>query len=149
MTDAPAGFYRALLLLLVLACGGCASLSTGTRDRAQGVAFAARSRALTCGQSDACAIPSPLRALGDAALAASTPDAPRHSVVIVDRGPDALLARVNLIRSARHSIALQTYIFDEDDAGHLILEELIAAARRGVRVRLIVDAFRSAESWST
>ena len=149
MTDAPAGFYRALLLLLVLACGGCASLSTGTRDRAQGVAFAARSRALTCGQSDACAIPSPLRALGDAALAASTPDAPRHSVVIVDRGPDALLARVNLIRSARHSIALQTYIFDEDDAGHLILEELIAAARRGVRVRLIVDQLSALRKAST
>jgi len=34
---------------------------------------------------------------------------------------------------------VQTYIFDEDDAGHLFLDELLAAARRGVRVRVLVD----------
>jgi putative cardiolipin synthase len=81
---------------------------------------------------------SPLRDLG-ARLRRSTPDAPRHYALILDRGPDALLARVNLIRSARHAIDLQTYIFDEDDAGHLVLDELLAAARRGVRVRMLVD----------
>src|SRR5690606_31982457 len=36
-------------------------------------------------------------------------------------------------------IDLQTYIFDEDDAGHLVLDELMAAVRRGVRVRVLVD----------
>ena len=80
-----------------------------------------------------------MRELGDRAFAASTPDAPRHYALLLDRGPDALLARVNLIRAARRSIDLQTYIFDEDDAGHLVLDELIAAARRGVRVRVLVD----------
>ncbi|NUS39279.1 MAG: phospholipase D family protein, partial [Lysobacter sp.] len=54
-------------------------------------------------------------------------------------GHDALLARLNLLRSATTSIELQTYIFDEDDAGRLVLDELLAAARRGVRVRVLVD----------
>src|SRR5690606_24394467 len=40
---------------------------------------------------------------------------------------------------ARSSIDLQTYIFDEDDAGRLVIDELLAAARRGVRVRVLVD----------
>jgi len=73
--------------------------------------------------------------------AASTPAvaAPRHYALILDYGQDALLARLNLIRGAQRSIDVQTYIFDEDDAGHLILDELLAAARRGVKVRLLVD----------
>src|SRR5690606_531063 len=50
-----------------------------------------------------------------------------------------LLARLSLVRSAQRTIEVQTYIFDEDDAGHLFLDELMAAARRGVRVRVLVD----------
>ncbi len=64
---------------------------------------------------------------------------PQHYALILDYGQDALLARLNLIRSAQRSIDIQTYIFDEDDAGHLILDELLGAARRGVKVRLLVD----------
>jgi phosphatidylserine/phosphatidylglycerophosphate/cardiolipin synthase-like enzyme len=64
---------------------------------------------------------------------------PRHYALILDYGQDALLARLDLIRGAQRSIDIQTYIFDEDDAGHLILDELLAAAKRGVRVRLLVD----------
>ena len=131
--------HRIAWLLLALACSGCASLSNAQRDAAQRIAVQGRSADITCQAPDACARPSPLRALGDEALAASTPAAPRHFAVLLDRGPDAMLARLNLIRSARRSIDLQTYIFDEDDAGHLVLDELVAAARRGVQVRMIVD----------
>src|SRR5690606_22807755 len=63
----------------------------------------------------------------------------RHYALLLDYGQDALVSRLDLIRSARHSIDLQTYIFDEDDAGHLVLDELMAAVRRGVRVRVLVD----------
>lgn len=78
------------------------------------------------------------------AMPAPQPDAPqagvpRHYALILDYGQDAMLARLDLIRGARRSIDVQTYIFDEDDAGHLILDELLAAARRGVKVRLLVD----------
>src|SRR3546814_2740 len=92
-----------------------------------------------CDRADACADPSPLRALGTRAYALSSPEAPHHYALLLDYGQDALLARLNLIRSARRAIDLQTYIFDEDDAGHLVLDELLVAARRGVQVRVLID----------
>jgi phosphatidylserine/phosphatidylglycerophosphate/cardiolipin synthase-like enzyme len=73
---------------------------------------------------------------------AATPAAagkPQHYALILDYGQDALIARLDLIRGAQRSIDIQTYIYDEDDAGHLILDELLAAAKRGVKVRLLVD----------
>ena len=51
----------------------------------------------------------------------------------------ALAARVNLIQAARHSIDVQTYIWDQDDVGQLMLDQLVQAARRGVRVRILAD----------
>ena len=131
---------RALLAgLLALGCGACVSLSPAQRERAEAITVLARSTVIECQRADACAQPSSLHALGARALAASTDGAPRHFALILDRGPDAMLARINLIRSATRSIDLQTYIFDEDDAGHLVLDELLVAARRGVRVRVLID----------
>jgi phosphatidylserine/phosphatidylglycerophosphate/cardiolipin synthase-like enzyme len=131
---------RACVLALALACSACASLSPAQRDRAgQLVAAARATTTVNCAEADHCARPSPLHALAARAFAQSTPEAPRHYALILDSGHDALLARVDLLRSATTAIDLQTYIFDEDDAGHLILDELLAAARRGVRVRVLVD----------
>ncbi len=73
------------------------------------------------------------------AVTAAGNSAPQHYALILDYGQDALLARLDLIRGATRSIDVQTYIFDEDDAGHLILDELLTAARRGVKVRLLID----------
>lgn len=133
------GLLRAGTLLLALACGACAGLRPAQRAHVAQLVANARSTALTCDRADACARPSPLHALAARAFAESTPDAPRHYALILDSGHDALLARLNLLRSATKSIDLQTYIFDEDDAGRLVLDELLAAARRGVRVRVLVD----------
>lgn len=130
---------RAFVALLALACGGCGSLSALQRDQAAAIALQARSDVVACQAEDACAQPSPLRALGERAMAESTPGQPRHYALLLDYGQDALVSRLDLIRGARHSIDLQTYIFDEDDAGHLVLDELMAAVRRGVRVRMLVD----------
>ncbi|SDX85316.1 phospholipase D family protein [Lysobacter enzymogenes] len=130
---------RGLAALLALSLSACASLSPAQRDRASAIAAAARSAQIDCQGENACARPSPLYDLGPKAMAESAPERPRHYTVILDRGPDALLARVNLIRSARHTLDLQTYIFEEDDAARLVLDELLAAARRGVRVRLLID----------
>ncbi len=132
-------FARALALLLVLATASCATLSPEDQARTAALVDAARDTTLACDRPDACATPSALHALGGRAFAESTPQTPRHYALILDRGQHAMLARLSLIRSATTAIDLQTYIFDEDDAGQLFLEELIAAARRGVRVRLLVD----------
>ncbi|WP_242112792.1 phospholipase D family protein [Luteimonas aquatica] len=131
---------RWLTLLLALGCASCASLSPVQRDQALRIAEAARSTQISCQEpAGTCAQPSPLRELGTRAYGESVPDAPRHYALLLDYGQDALVARLNLIRSATRSIDLQTYIFDEDDAGHLVLDELLAAARRGVRVRVLID----------
>lgn len=130
---------RALLLALVLALPACATLSPRELARVDAMVAQSRPVAVDCHGPRNCATPSPLRDLAARAFAESQAAAPRHYALILDRGTDALLARVNLIRSATTSIDLQTYIFDEDDSSRLVLDELIAAARRGVRVRVLID----------
>ncbi|AER55057.1 phospholipase [Pseudoxanthomonas spadix BD-a59] len=129
----------ALALLLSLLGSGCASLSQAEHARSVAIAQAARSQVVACDQANACAEVSPLRALADTAMAQSTPTAPHHYALLLDRGEDALLARLNLIRAARRTVDLQTYIFDTDDSARMVLDALLAAARRGVRVRLLID----------
>lgn len=48
-----------------------------------------------------------------------------------------------LIGRARHSIHLQVYILDPDETGQSIAEALIAAARKGVKIYLLVDGYAS------
>jgi phosphatidylserine/phosphatidylglycerophosphate/cardiolipin synthase-like enzyme len=83
---------------------------------------------------------SPLLAHAEA-LAKSTPD--KNYVRLLEIGNNALLARIHLIRSARRSIEIQTMIWANDETGRLIMFELIQAARRGVKVRLIIDHLAS------
>lgn len=47
------------------------------------------------------------------------------------------------IRRARLSVRLEAYIYSPDHTGHAVTEALIRAARRGVRVRVLVDALGS------
>jgi phosphatidylserine/phosphatidylglycerophosphate/cardiolipin synthase-like enzyme len=139
--------WLALAALLML--GGCATMSTPHREDAERIARNARSTQVDCKAADACALASPLHALADRALSESTPESPRHYAALLDDGPDALLARIHLIRSARRSIDLQTYIFAEDDSAQLVLDELQAAAFRGVKVRLLLDQLSALEKVST
>jgi len=57
----------------------------------------------------------------------------------LDRGDEALLLRIHLIRSARRSIDIQTYIWTNDESARVVLYELLKAAERGVKVRILVD----------
>ena len=59
---------------------------------------------------------------------------------------DALMSRVVLADRATQSIDLQYYIFDADPTGRLIAQHLLAAADRGVRVRLLVDDLDSGDA---
>lgn len=59
-------------------------------------------------------------------------------------GGDALFpAMIAAIDSAHHDVWLATYIFHDDDAARRVADALGAAARRGVRVRVVVDGFGS------
>jgi phosphatidylserine/phosphatidylglycerophosphate/cardiolipin synthase-like enzyme len=64
-------------------------------------------------------------------------------VGLVGDGYQALVLRIHLIRAARVSIDIQTFILENDECGRLLTYELIEAAKRGVRVRLLADHFMS------
>lgn len=60
------------------------------------------------------------------------------------RGGEALFpAMCEAIAKATHEVWLATYIFDDDAAARCVAAELVAAAQRGVRVRVVVDGFGS------
>jgi len=58
---------------------------------------------------------------------------------ILGNSIDALLARIALADRAKHSIDLQYYMFHSDSTGKLLAQYLLAAADRGVRVRVLLD----------
>ncbi|MGB3462961.1 MAG: phospholipase D family protein [Rhodanobacter lindaniclasticus] len=126
------------LLLLATVLQGC-TLSKAQIRRADAVVAATVDRQQSCHQADHCAQPSPLLQAADQALADSTPGHPVHVVTLLNDSEPALAARVNLIRAARRSIDVQTYIWSQDDVGQLVLDELVRAARRGVQVRILAD----------
>ncbi|MCC7442895.1 MAG: phosphatidylserine/phosphatidylglycerophosphate/cardiolipin synthase family protein [Bdellovibrionales bacterium] len=59
--------------------------------------------------------------------------------LLVD-GPEFYPARLEMIRNARHTIDLTTFLWCDDESGLAVAEALASAAReRNVRVRVIVD----------
>lgn len=64
-------------------------------------------------------------------------------VALLHSGEEFFSALEKLINHAQEIIYLQVYIFDEDETGNRILKALSAAAKRGVRVYLMVDGFGS------
>ncbi len=58
-------------------------------------------------------------------------------------GEEAYPQMLAAIDGAKHSVAMATYIFDNDRAGALFADALERAMNRGVEVRLIIDAVGS------
>jgi putative cardiolipin synthase len=59
--------------------------------------------------------------------------------LLLSSGLDAFVARAVLAHKAERSIDAQYYLFHDDLTAALFLDQLIKAADRGVRVRLLVD----------
>ncbi|MFK2872174.1 phospholipase D-like domain-containing protein [Dyella lipolytica] len=133
-----------ITVLLAALLQGC-TLTRAQIRQADAIVATSVDRQTTCDRADHCAIPSPLLDAANKALADSTSSEPQHVVTLLDDSEAALVARINLIRAARQSIDVQTYIWDEDDTGQLVLNELIDAARRGIDVRILADQLFSFE----
>lgn len=58
---------------------------------------------------------------------------------ILNNGDAIFPAMTAAIRAARSTVNLESYIFNDDQAGKIISEALMDAARRGVEVRVLVD----------
>lgn len=63
----------------------------------------------------------------------------KSGAILITDGTYALSHRIALIRMAKYSIEIQTYIYECDDSSRLIIKELYDAAERGVKVRIIID----------
>ncbi len=66
-----------------------------------------------------------------------------NTAELLVNGDQIFPAMTRDIRDARTSVNLETYIFQPDEAGRMFADAMIAAARRGVQVRLLVDAWGS------
>lgn len=59
----------------------------------------------------------------------------------IDDNVEALLYRLHLMEQAEHEIILSTFDFNVDEASKDVMASLLAAADRGVTVRILVDGF--------
>jgi putative cardiolipin synthase len=114
---------RSFALAAVLALSGCAVLP-GDVDRPVSHATVDPSTT-TLGRIAAASVPPGAQALSGFRL--------------LPEGDDAFEARIALIRRAEKSIDAQYYLIADDGTGRQFLRALADAARRGVRVRVLVD----------
>lgn len=111
-----------LLVCLALCCAGCATLSPHiAKDTSTALAPATDT---------------PTARYVNAELAGHHGDS---GFRLLSQSTDALLSRIVLADHAQHSIDLQYYIYENDATGRLFTQHLLAAADRGVRVRLLLD----------
>ena len=64
-----------------------------------------------------------------------------NRLTLLNSGAEFFPALLTAINEARHAVHLESYIFEDDDTGRAVAGALMAAARRGVTVRLMVDGF--------
>ena len=124
----PLVFHWLALLLLAGWATGCASLPANA-NRTASTAFAAPEQ-------------TPLGQLVDArrSQAGARSDS---GFYLIDNVDNALTSRLALIEGARRSLDLQYYAIHADASSEVLLERLRAAARRGVKVRILLDDFNT------
>ena len=70
-----------------------------------------------------------------------------NAVCVLETGAQALRAMTAEIDRAERSVALSSYIFNNDRVGQLVIAALERAAGRGVAVRVLIDGLGSLYSW--
>ena len=63
---------------------------------------------------------------------------------LIESGEERLQTLLKLIEGAERSIKMLMYMFNADQAGAVVRDALVDAAKRGVEVRLLIDGFGSA-----
>ncbi len=99
--------------------------------------FAARARGAPSSALPVAADATALDRFVQPLLAAQAPDA--SGAAMLDDAVQAFVARARAARLAQRSLDVQYYIWRHDLTGRLLEHELMAAAERGVRVRLLID----------
>jgi cardiolipin synthase len=68
-----------------------------------------------------------------------------NEVRLLENGEEFFPAVFEAIDGARDEVLIETFILFEDKVGHALREAMVRAARRGVRVTLLVDGFGSSD----
>jgi len=116
----PTGIMSIWLLLLVLV--GCATLPENV-DRPTSKAFTNTENT----------------SIGSAIVKETSDHPDQSGFLLLENGLDAFVARAVLARFAERSLDVQYYLYHDDLVGRLFTDQLVQAAERGVRVRLLVD----------
>ncbi|MCY1281844.1 Cardiolipin synthase C [compost metagenome] len=111
-----------LLLILMLCLGGCAQ--QWTREVSQ-------------------ALPPAASPFGQRLERLASAHEGRSGFRLLPASDEAFIARLELIRAARSGLDLQYYIVHDGLSTRLLVDELLRAADRGVRVRLLLDDLTS------
>ncbi len=119
-----------LILALALALGGVGGCASVDFDRPKSVTTAFEDTDDTH--------------LGRRALPRVQRHPGRSGFILQNDGIDSLASRLLLAQRAERSIDAQYFLITADETGYLFVEALLAAADRGVRVRLLIDDIQTA-----
>jgi len=75
-----------------------------------------------------------------------TPLSLGNRVLLLENGPDTYAAMLSAIAAARDHINMETYIFEDDEAGRRFADALIVKQAQGVQVNLIRDSVGTLET---
>jgi putative cardiolipin synthase len=78
-------------------------------------------------------------ALGQKAAVLLGEETKTSQMYLLNEGLDAFFSRMFLLKKAQHSIDVQYFIWHADLIGKLLFNEMLVAADRGVRVRILLD----------
>lgn len=109
----------ALLLLITAGLSGCATLNV-PREPSQ-------------------ALPATESAFGRSIQTQAAPYQGRSGFRLLSNSTEAFMARAELIRNAQSSLDLQYYIVHDGISTRMLVDELLKAADRGVRIRILLD----------
>jgi cardiolipin synthase len=70
-----------------------------------------------------------------------------NKITPLANGDEAFPAMLDAIESAKKTLSLCTYIFDDDASGKMFVDALERAVKRGVEVRVLIDAAGIRYSW--
>ncbi len=123
-----------LMIFVLLFLSGC-EISRQTKAQVTQIIAVQKDQVVTCqDEINRCALLSPYETVWKETLIDK-----KNQAQILNIGMEALAVRLHLIRAAKKSIDIQSFIWVNDDAGHLVIKELLMAAKRGVQVRVIID----------
>ncbi|MCK9382343.1 MAG: phospholipase D family protein [Sulfuritalea sp.] len=117
-------FHSFFVALMVAVLGGCAALPPGSD--------------FPKSASSALAHPEETR-LGNQFENAARDHDGHSGFRIIAVGADGFLTRVQMINAAERTLDLQYFIFRGDETGQQLTRAVLAAADRGVRVRVLID----------